>query len=754
VKHPPVEKKYLRTATVDNFQGEEADVVIISLVRSNNHGQVGFLKEPERVNVLLSRARHGMIIVGNANTLSMSRKASHVWQPILDYLRAQDCIVSGIPAFCQLHPPDIVHLKTADEFKTLRPNGGCSRICNFRMNCGHACTQFCHAIDQEHEHHQCYKPCLRVPVECDSGHRCPKLCYENCGKCMVPVADIELSCGHSRKVTCHDVSDEERKKNLRCLVQNIPVVMPDCGHAATISCVTHQKPPSEWKCMAACEVLLECGHPCRDTCHTCRERGHHRAACSAKCERTLFCGHLCGQSCHQQCGKCEQPCYQSCEHSKCPKKCSTVCASCIEPCTWECEHRGRCQLLCGAPCTRLPCDLRCSKVLLCGHRCPSVCGEVCPSREYCQECGSRKDEVADIIGMEPYSACDLDIDPICVLPCGHFYTVSTLDGHMQLSEYYFRDGDADACSGEGGVWAGPRILSEAEQGSKPKACPACKQVIAGVYRYGRAIRNSELRLLERKFRFHNDHLLLQASQMPPGEKKLKHLEDLVKSMTTKNPTRKLFEAMGGSGQLEITEPPSQPLLQAAVLYGKALHESDLSTEWFIKNGANADKILSSLLVVADSKGYITKGADLRLAVVRLQFRRFSAIEVREEKGLQGDMVGMLDWIESTAAAAADNTFLQTQLAEANQLKQIITKQISKEEVKEVLQAMQEGGNRGYAYGGSWSAHWFECPKGHPYFIGECGGAMEESICPECGATVGGTNHRLADTNRPATNLTL
>ena len=35
-------------------------------------------------------------------------------------------------------------------------------------------------------------------------------------------------------------------------------------------------------------------------------------------------------------------------------------------------------------------------------------------------------------------------------------------------------------------------------------------------------------------------------------------------------------------------------------------------------------------------------------------------------------------------------------------------------------------------------HWYECPNGHVYAIGECGGAMEESKCPECNAKIGGT----------------
>lgn len=53
---------------MDNFQGEEAKVIVISLVRSNDERKYGFLKTSNRINVLLSRASHGMYIFGNIYT--------------------------------------------------------------------------------------------------------------------------------------------------------------------------------------------------------------------------------------------------------------------------------------------------------------------------------------------------------------------------------------------------------------------------------------------------------------------------------------------------------------------------------------------------------------------------------------------------------------------------------------------------------------------------------------------------------------
>ena len=43
--------------------------------------------------------------------------------------------------------------------------------------------------------------------------------------------------------------------------------------------------------------------------------------------------------------------------------------------------------------------------------------------------------------------------------------------------------------------------------------------------------------------------------------------------------------------------------------------------------------------------------------------------------------------------------------------------------------------------------WYQCPKGHAYTIGECGLAMIESRCPECGEKIGGSDHKLLKTNR-------
>ncbi|MBO7661033.1 MAG: helicase, partial [Bacteroidaceae bacterium] len=63
-------RKSISINTVDGFQGQERDIILISLVRSNEHGQIGFLNDLRRMNVAMTRARMKLIIIGDATTLS------------------------------------------------------------------------------------------------------------------------------------------------------------------------------------------------------------------------------------------------------------------------------------------------------------------------------------------------------------------------------------------------------------------------------------------------------------------------------------------------------------------------------------------------------------------------------------------------------------------------------------------------------------------------------------------------------------
>ena len=66
-------RRHISVNTVDAFQGQERDVMILSMVRANEKGQIGFLADQRRMNVAITRARYKVIIVGNATTLCRHR---------------------------------------------------------------------------------------------------------------------------------------------------------------------------------------------------------------------------------------------------------------------------------------------------------------------------------------------------------------------------------------------------------------------------------------------------------------------------------------------------------------------------------------------------------------------------------------------------------------------------------------------------------------------------------------------------------
>ena len=118
-------RRKLRVACIDNYQGEESDIVIATLTRSNTNCDIGFMSSPERINVLLSRARNALIIIGNSETFLGSRKGKPVWEHVFKILETGMHIYTGFPVVCMSHQEKKRLLSTPAEFDDECPDGGC-----------------------------------------------------------------------------------------------------------------------------------------------------------------------------------------------------------------------------------------------------------------------------------------------------------------------------------------------------------------------------------------------------------------------------------------------------------------------------------------------------------------------------------------------------------------------------------------------------------------------------------------------------
>ena len=76
----------LQIQTVDSFQGQEKDVIYISLTRSNEQAEIGFLKDYRRMNVAMTRARKKLYIIGDSTTLCKD----DFYNELMDYAQLID----------------------------------------------------------------------------------------------------------------------------------------------------------------------------------------------------------------------------------------------------------------------------------------------------------------------------------------------------------------------------------------------------------------------------------------------------------------------------------------------------------------------------------------------------------------------------------------------------------------------------------------------------------------------------------------
>lgn len=487
---PKNEFEGVRITSIDNFQGEENDIIILSLVRSNSMGSSGFLKIDNRICVALSRARKGLYVIGNFELLCSE---SELWRYVVNVMKDRNSFGKSLILQCGNHPGNSAEVSRDSDFDQVS-NGGCYLPCNFILECSHKCGQICHVSDPKHELYKCLQPCLK---KCDKGHFCQRKCFQDCEGCKVKVKKIIPSCGHVENVPCSVNEDQWCCKaacNIilpckhvckgtcgNCKKQNVHEQCLEpckkrllCGHIIDAKCSDEEK---NLICKTPCNGKLECGHLCTGTCNDCQQGRLHipcqsksdgkrlscghiiDAICSADeenlvcmkpCGGKLECGHICSGICHDcQQGRLHIPCQSKCDRKlicghRCLALCVKGCPPCDQNCQTSCEHR-KCKTKCSDPCEdcKNPCSRRCIHQACeksCSEKCVKLpCSQNCDKTRSCGHaclgiCGENCPQMCTDCHLITFqdSSCEIDkgVRLVTLNDCIHTFSVDSLDRYM------------------------------------------------------------------------------------------------------------------------------------------------------------------------------------------------------------------------------------------------------------------------------------------------------------------------------------
>jgi replication-associated recombination protein RarA len=138
---------------------------------------------PERLNVLLTRARCLNILIGNLETFISSRNGKDIWTRFFELLKKRGDIYDGLPVKCERHPEKTALISEPADFERFCPDGGCSEPCGAVLKCGlHKCKLRCHRV-ADHSKSDCTQTNDKT---CERGHRTKVVCgrtTEVCFKC-------------------------------------------------------------------------------------------------------------------------------------------------------------------------------------------------------------------------------------------------------------------------------------------------------------------------------------------------------------------------------------------------------------------------------------------------------------------------------------------------------------------------------------------------------------------------------------------
>ncbi|XP_006839258.1 PREDICTED: NFX1-type zinc finger-containing protein 1 [Chrysochloris asiatica] len=711
----------VKVHVVDKYQGEENDIILLSLVRSNQEGKMGFLQISNRICVALSRAKKGMYCIGNMQMLAKVP----LWSKIIHTLRENNQIGPALQLCCQNHPNTHTLVSKAADFQKV-PEGGCNLTCEFRLSCGHVCTRACHPYDSSHKEFQCMKPCQKVI--CEDGHRCPQVCFQECQPCEVKVPKTILRCGHEQMVPCsvsesdfccqepcpkflscgHRCSHPCGEKCVQWCSEMVSAELR-CGHTQQVECgqVDTIKFDLSVICTTKCGTTLDCGHPCSGSCHSCFE-GRFHERCQQPCKRLLICSHKCQEPCIGECPPCQRVCQNRCVHSQCKKRCGELCTPCVEPCVWRCQHY-QCTKLCSEPCDRPPCYVPCTKLLDCRHPCIGLCGEPCPKK--CRVC--HQEEVTQIFfGFED----EPDARFVQLEDCSHIFEVQGLDQYMNEQK-------------------------DDEVAIKLKVCPICQVPIRKNLRYGASIKQrlEEIEVIKERIQG-------SAAEIAASQERLKALLER-KTLLFQWLPEEFLMLKKKLAQKSLSVKGLGLIENCISFYDRLAGMLDSLKRVHVLEYKNVKSRLNQVHEWLEKKRLSFTSqelSDLQSEIQRLTYlvnllTRCKMAEGKVRGSLAEEVHSIQKVLMSTRKFTQEDEQLVQEKMEA--LKASLPCSglaISEEERVQIVSAM------GFPRG-----HWFKCPNGHIYVISECGGAMQRGKCPDCKAVIGGTCHTLESSNQLA-----
>lgn len=249
-------------STVDQYQGDENDVIILLLVRCDHSApeKLGFMAEVNRMIVATSRQRKALVILGSSKCFATHEH----WNRLLTSLRGASQVGGALPLRCPRHPHTVVAVPDACHF----PPSGCGQGCGGSLSgCSHKCTLKCHSPSEEHG--LCKVVLRHVHEGC--GHVFEYACHAVPASCPQPIS-LQLRCGHAVPAKCGMRGDK-----LPACRQSVEQTMP-CGHSIWLPCGTSSKSFSNQDFNTCPVCMLHLISPCLRTADLLGQRGKEPTA--------------------------------------------------------------------------------------------------------------------------------------------------------------------------------------------------------------------------------------------------------------------------------------------------------------------------------------------------------------------------------------------------------------------------------------------------------------------------------------------